>query len=139
MGGNQKLSLFFVSYVGINIKNFAVGISRWSYFLASEYGTYFFTCYSHESRNTKRTLYLRHRTNKLRKNKSRHACSQRAQLLGVTPHELGGQKLAEILSFYVGQKISGRIYASIGLKLLIQLFSNPHCHVLSVQRDVFST
>ena len=32
-GGNKKLSLFFVSYVGINIKKFAVGISCWSYFL----------------------------------------------------------------------------------------------------------
>jgi len=30
--------------------------------------------------------------------------SQRAQLLGVTQHELGGQKLAEILIFYVGKK-----------------------------------
>jgi hypothetical protein len=39
-------------------------------------------------------------------------------LLGVTPHELRGQKLAEILFFYAGQKISGRIYAPIGLKLL---------------------
>ena len=39
-GGNQKLSLFFVSYVGISIKKFAVGVSRWSYFLASESGTF---------------------------------------------------------------------------------------------------
>ncbi len=87
---------------------------RWLFALVlffSQRMRYFFTCYSHESRNTKRTLYLRHRKNELRKNKSRHACSQRAQLLGVAPHELGGQKLAEILFFYVGQKISGRICA----------------------------
>ncbi len=45
-------------------------------------------------------------------------CSQRAQLLGVTQHELRRQKLMEILIFYVGQKISGRIYAPIGLTLL---------------------
>jgi hypothetical protein len=56
--------------------------------------------------------------NELRKNKSEHASSQRAQLLGVTPHELGGQKLAEILIFYVGQKISWLIYEPIGVKLL---------------------
>jgi hypothetical protein len=72
------------------MKVFAVGVScSWSYFLASDYGT--FLCYSHESRNTKRTLYLSHQKNELRKNKSGHACSQRAQLLGVTPHELRGQ------------------------------------------------
>ncbi len=75
-----------------------------------------------ESRNTKQTLYLRHRKNKLRKNKSGHACSQRAQLLGVTLHELRGQKLAEILIFYVGQKISGPIFEPIGLKLLIKVY-----------------
>jgi hypothetical protein len=56
--------------------------------------------------------------NELCKNKSGHACSQKAQLIGVTPHELRGQKLAEILIFYVGQKISWRIFAPIGLKLL---------------------
>ncbi len=44
----------------------------------------FFTCYSHESRNTKWTLYLRHKKNKFFKNKNGHACSQRAQLLGVS-------------------------------------------------------
>ncbi len=31
--------------------------------------------------------------------------------------------MAEILIFYVGQKISGRIYASIGLKLLRLFFT----------------
>ena len=55
--------------------------------------------------------------------------SQRAQLLGVTQHELRGQKLAEILIFYVGQKISGRIYASTGLKLLILRY---HLHFIVV-------
>ena len=40
------------------------------------------------------------------------------RLLGVTQHELRGQKLAEILIFYVGQKIIWRIFAPIGLKLL---------------------
>ena len=39
-GGYLKLSLFFVYYVGISMKVFAVGVSRWSYFLASEYGTF---------------------------------------------------------------------------------------------------
>jgi hypothetical protein len=54
-----------------------------------------------------------------------HACSQRAQLLGVTPHELRGQKLAEILIFYVGQKISWHIYAPIGLTKLLRCVSTP--------------
>jgi hypothetical protein len=34
-------SPFFVYYVGISMKVFAVGASRWSYFLASEYGTFY--------------------------------------------------------------------------------------------------
>jgi hypothetical protein len=33
-------SLFFIYYVGISMKIFAVGVSHWSYFLASEYGTF---------------------------------------------------------------------------------------------------
>jgi hypothetical protein len=36
--------------------------------------------------------------NELRKNTSGHACSQRAQLLSVTSHELRGQKLAKVLT-----------------------------------------
>ena len=70
----------------------------------------------------KRTLYLRHRKNKLRKNKSGHdtrvARDQRAQLLGVTLGRLRGQKLAEILIFYVGQKKSGLRYETTAVKLL---------------------
>ncbi len=33
-------ALFFVYYVGISMNVFAVGVSHWSYFLASEYGTF---------------------------------------------------------------------------------------------------
>ncbi len=106
------------------MKVFAVGVSRWSYFLASEYGTFLLVICMNLVINTKRTLYLGHRKNELQKNKSRHACSQRAQLLGVTPHELGGQKLAEILIFYVGQIIIWRVYAPIGLKLLTGILRN---------------
>ena len=42
---------------------------------------------------------------------------QRAQLISIN-HELRGQKLAEILIFYAGQKISRPILEPIGLKLL---------------------
>ncbi len=70
------------------------------------------------NRDTKKTPYSRHRKHKLRKNKSGRACSQRAQLLGVTLGRLRGQKLAEILIFYVGPKKSGRRYATTAVKLL---------------------
>ncbi len=38
--GNQKLSFFLVSYVGISMKKFAIGILPWSYFVARYYGTF---------------------------------------------------------------------------------------------------
>ena len=94
-GRERKLSLFFVFLRRNQYESFR----RWRFALGlffSQRLWYFFTCYSHESRNTKQTLYLRHRKNELRKNKKGHACSQRAQLISVTPHELRGQKLAEI-------------------------------------------
>jgi hypothetical protein len=39
-GGNENSLSFSFSYVGISIKVFAVGVLRWSYFLASDYGTF---------------------------------------------------------------------------------------------------
>ena len=46
------------------------------------------------------------------------SCSQRAGLDGVTLHWLRSRKLAEKLRFYVAQKKSGRISATIVVKLL---------------------
>ncbi len=88
---------------------FAIGVSRWPLFLASPYRTFFlYVEYEypkeHESRNTKRTLYLRHRKNELRKNKSGHACSQRAQLIGVTLDRMRGQILDRNLIVSEAQK-----------------------------------
>jgi hypothetical protein len=65
----------------------------------SNYGTFLLVICMNLVINTKQTLYLRHRKNELRKNKSGHSCSQRAQLLSVTLHWLRGQKLAEKLFF----------------------------------------
>ncbi len=57
------------------------------------------------NRGTKRTPYSAHQSNELRKNKSvGHACSQRAQLVGVTLGWLRGQKLAEKLIFFQSSK-----------------------------------
>jgi hypothetical protein len=63
---------------------FTVGSSRWSYFLASEYGTFLLVIRMNlVIRNGPSTYVIE--KNELRKNKSRHACSQRTQLIGVTP------------------------------------------------------
>ena len=94
---NQKLSLFFVAYVGISMKKFAFGISRLSYFSASNYGIFLLVIRTNlVIRNGPSTYVIE--KNELRKNKSGHVCgSHRAQLLIVTPPRLRGQNLAEKL------------------------------------------
>jgi hypothetical protein len=66
----------------------------------------------------KRTPYSAHRSNELRKNKSGHVCSQRAQLVGVTLGRLRGQKLAEKIIFIGSSKKSGAIYGTIAVNSL---------------------
>ncbi len=106
------------------MKNFVVGILRWSYFLASNYGTFLLVIRMNlVIQNRPSTCVIK--KNKLHKNKSGRTCSQRAQLLGITLHRLRGRKLVDILIFYVGQKICGRIYAPIGVKLLTPLLFGP--------------
>jgi hypothetical protein len=80
------------------MKNFAVGVTRWSYFLASNYGTFLLViCMNLVIQNGpstyvfKKTSFVTIKVDK--------CVSQRAQLLGVTLHRLRGQKLAENLSF----------------------------------------
>jgi hypothetical protein len=85
------------------MKKFAVGVSRWSNFSATDHDTFLLTK-AKSNRDTKRTPYSAHQSNKLCKNKSGHAGSHRAQLFGVTLGRLRRQKLAEKLIFYEGQK-----------------------------------
>jgi hypothetical protein len=74
-----------------------------NYLLGSDYRTFLLTK-AISNQGTKRNPYSAHRSNKLRKNKSGHACSQRAQLVGVTLGRLRGQKLAETLFFLEAKK-----------------------------------
>jgi hypothetical protein len=101
-----KNSLFFVYYVGISMKVFAVGVSRWSYFLASEYGTFLLVIHMNLVIQNGPSTYVIEKTSFI----NIKVDTRVARELSYTRRE--------ILIFYVGQKISGRIYAPIGLKLL---------------------